>query len=305
MKTTKRNTVIALMAAAATLMVAGCKENAPATTSAEQAKADTQSAPPSNTIKIAYPNWAEGIAMTHLIKAVIEDNMGYDVELTQAEPGTIYAALANGGEDVMIDAWLPNTHGSYWEEYGDSLEDLGPIYGYGVTGLVVPTYVEANSIEDLNDMADQLDGKIIGIGTGAGIYKNTNKAIDAYDLKLDQVASSGPIMTAALQKAIEANEPIVVTGWKPHWMFSRFDLKVLKDPRGVYPIDAVKTVAREGFKQDYPELTQLFINYSLTEDQLLELMLAIDEAEGSANPDDIARDWMAKNGPLVESWLPN
>ncbi|QYY36754.1 glycine betaine ABC transporter substrate-binding protein [Ruficoccus sp. ZRK36] len=303
MKTNKRYTIIALMAAAAALFAVGCKEQAASSTSASESEAS--SAPVSNTVKIAYPNWAEGIAMTHLIKGVIEDKLGYDVELTQADPGTIYTSLANGGEDIMIDAWLPNTHKSYWDKYGENLEDFGPVYGYGVTGLVVPAYMDVNSIEDLNGIADELDGKIVGIGTGAGIYANTNKAIDTYDLKLEQIASSGPAMTAALQKAIEAKQPIVVTGWKPHWMFSRFDLKVLKDPQGVYPIDAVKVVGREGFAKDYPDLAQLFINYSLTEAQLLDLMDAISEAGSSANPDDVARDWMARNEPLVGSWLPN
>ncbi|MBC2595723.1 glycine betaine ABC transporter substrate-binding protein [Ruficoccus amylovorans] len=292
------------MLAAAALIVSGCKEKT--TTSANATDdANTQRAPLSNTIQIAYPNWAEGIAMTHLAKAVIEDKLGYDVELTQADPGTIYTALANSGQDVMIDAWLPNTHKSYWDKYGDSLEDLGPVFGYGVTGLVVPSYMDVNSIEDLNNIADQLDGKIVGIGTGAGIYKSTNKAIDAYDLKLEQVASSGPAMTAALQQAIDNEEPIVVTGWKPHWMFSRFDLKVLKDPLGVYPIDAVKVVARENFTADYPDVAQLFINYSLTEEQLLDLMQAINSADAGTDPDDVARDWMARNNPLVESWIPN
>lgn len=303
MKTNKRNTVLALMLAAATLVMSGCKEKA-STDATSSGKADTQRAPLSNTIKIAYPNWAEGIAMTHLIKAVIEDKMGYDVELTQADPGTIYTALANSGQDVMVDAWLPNTHKSYWDKYGDRLEDLGPVFGYGVTGLVVPTYMDVDSIEDLNDISDDLDGKIVGIGTGAGIYASTNKAIDVYDLKLEQIASSGPAMTAALQQAVDDEKPIVVTGWKPHWMFSRFDLKVLKDPQGVYPVDAVKIVARGNFTEDYPDLAQLFINYSLTEDQLLDLMLAIDSADAGANPDDIARDWMARNNPLVESWIP-
>lgn len=78
-----------------------------------------------NTIKIAYPNWAEGIAVTHLAKVVHEDEMGYDVELTMADPGAIYAAVADGNQDAFLDGWLPHTHAPYWEEFGDSLVDLG------------------------------------------------------------------------------------------------------------------------------------------------------------------------------------
>lgn len=254
------------------------------------------------TVKIAYPNWAEGIAMTNLVAAILEEEMGYDVELTQADPGVIYAAVANGDQDLFLDAWLPNTHADYWDEYGDSLENLGTTFGYGVTGLVVPSYVDIDSIEELNGMADELDNKITGIGTGAGISKNTNIAIEEYDLDFVQVNSSGPAMTAALAQAVEQSEPIVITGWKPHWMFGRFDLKVLEDPRGVYPIDGMRKVARPDFTEDMPEVADLLKNFSMTEDQLLSLMLAIDESDDDAL--DVASDWMRENGPLVESWLP-
>ena len=235
------------------------------------------------TIRIAYPNWAEGIAMTYLAKAVLEDELDYDVELTQADPGVIYSAVASGDQDLFLDAWLPHTHEPYWDKYQDELVDLGPNYAYGVTGLVVPAYVKIDSIDQLNSIKDDLDGKIIGIGTGAGITRNTNRAIEEYDLDLVQVNSSGPAMTAALKDAIDDHKSIVVTGWKPHWMFGRFDLKVLSDPRGVYPIDGCKTIARKGFVKDFPEVAQFLTNFNLTEAHLLDLMLKIDDSD-----DDVA-----------------
>ncbi|MGZ0655610.1 glycine betaine ABC transporter substrate-binding protein [Coraliomargarita sp. W4R53] len=254
------------------------------------------------TVKIAYPNWAEGIAMTNLAAAVLQDEMGYDVELTQADPGVIYAAVADGDQDLFLDAWLPNTHSEYWDKYAKQLENLGTTFGYGVTGLVVPSYMEINSIEDLNSIADDLDGQITGIGIGAGIAMNTNIAIEEYDLDLEQINSSGPAMTAALADAIERKKPIVVTGWKPHWMFGRFDLKVLEDPKGVYPIDGLRKVARPGFSQDLPDVAEFMKNFTMTEEQLLSLMLLIDDSDAPAL--DIASDWARDNRPLVDSWLP-
>lgn len=254
------------------------------------------------TVRIAYPNWAEGIAMTNLVAVILEDELGYDVELTQADPGLIYADVANGGQDVFLDAWLPVTHADYWEEYGPKLENLGTTFPLGITGLVVPAYMEIESIEDLNSVAKQLDGKITGIGTGAGITAKTNEAIDAYDLDLEQVNSSGPAMTAALANAIAERKPIVVTGWMPHTKFLKFDLKILKDPKGIYPIDNIRKVARPGFSSDMPEVADFLLNFSLTQDQLLSLMLAIDESDSDAY--DVAADWARENATLVDSWLP-
>jgi glycine betaine/proline transport system substrate-binding protein len=254
------------------------------------------------TIKIAYPNWAEGIAMTHLAKAILEDKLGYDVELTQADPGVIYGALASGDQDAFLDAWLPNTHEPYWEQYKKDLIDLGPNFAYGVTGLVVPSYVKVDSIEQLNRIKDDLDGKIIGIDSGAGITRNTYKAIEEYGLDLELVNSSGPAMTAALKNAIDNRKAIVVTGWKPHWKFGRYDLKVLADPRGVYPIDGCKTIARKGFAKDFPEVAQFLMNFNLTEADLLDLMLKIDDSDDDVL--DVALDWMESNEALVNSWIP-
>jgi glycine betaine/proline transport system substrate-binding protein len=255
-----------------------------------------------DTIKIAYPNWAEGIAMTYLAKAILEEEMDYDVELTQADPGVIYGAVANNDQDLFLDAWLPHTHEPYWEQYKDDLLDLGPNFAYGVTGLVVPAYMDIDSIEDLNSIKDDLDGQIIGIGTGAGITRNTNKVIEEYDLDLVQVNSSGPAMTAALKDAIDDKRAIVVTGWKPHWKFGRYDLKVLQDPRGIYPIDGCKTIARKDFRKDHPEIAQFLTNFVLTEGHLLDLMLKIDDSDDDTA--DVARDWMEDNEALVDSWIP-
>lgn len=254
----------------------------------------------SEEIRIAYPNWAEGIAMTHLLKAVIEDRLSIDVKLTQADPGVIYAALANQDQDLLVDAWLPYTHEAYWEQYGEKLENLGPVFGHGITGLVVPAYMEINSIEELNDIKEQLDGKIIGIDPGAGISSTTLRVIDEYGLDFQQVNSSGPAMTAALAQAIEQKKPIVVTGWKPHWMFGRFDLKMLNDPRGIYPVDQIRKIARKGFAANQPELRELITNFSLTEQQLLSLMSAIENGD---NLSSAAEDWMYDNHPLIDSWL--
>ena len=105
-----------------------------------------------------------------------------------------------------------------------------------------------------------------------------------------------------LADAIEAGEPIVVTGWKPHWKFGRYDLKMLSDPRGVYPIDAAKTVVNKDFPDEFPEVTQFFINFNLAESHLLDLMLKIDNSDD--DPYEVAREWVDSHSALVDSWIP-
>lgn len=250
-------------------------------------------------VTILYPNWAEGVAYTYLAKTALESS-GYEIILYNLEPGLIYGELSkdNSKGDVFMDAWLPNTHKDYWNDYGDKLVKLGEAFSNGTTGLVVPAYVDINSIEELNAQKDKFSGEIYGIGSGAGIHANTIKAIDAYGLDFEQNTSSGPAMVAGLEKAIRDKKWIVVTGWKPHFMWAKFDLKYLEDPKEVYPKDACEIIARRGFEEEKPEAAKFFKNFNLNEDQLYSLLDAI-EKKGE---DDGAKEWYEANKALVDGW---
>lgn len=116
-------------------------------------------------------------------------------------------------------------------QYQDKLEVIGSTYENARIGLVVPDYVSISSIEELNKYKNKFSGKIVGIDAGAGIMKATEEAIQNYNLDFELMTSSGPAMTASLNKAIQKKEWIVVTGWTPHWMFNRFKLKFLEDTK--------------------------------------------------------------------------
>ena len=205
-------------------------------------------------VTILYPNWVEAVAYSHLSKVALEEQ-GYTVELTNLDPGLIFAELSkeNSKGDVFMDAWLPNTHKHYWEDYGDKLVKLGESFSEGTTGLVVPSYLPINSIEELNENKEKFDGRIIGIDSGAGIHKDTYEAIEEYGLDFEQITSSGPAMVAALQKATRNEDWIVITGWKPHIKWTQYDLKFLEDPKGIYPTDVCAILSRRGFEEDMPQ----------------------------------------------------
>lgn len=253
-------------------------------------------------INILYSNYLGAIAFTNLSEIALE-NQGYDVEITNLDMGLIFGELSkdNPNGDVFMDAWLPNTHEAYWEEYGDKLVKIGESFSEGTTGLVVPTYVTINSIEELNENKDKFNEEIIGVGSGAGIHRDTYRAIEEYDLELEQITSSGPAMVAALNKATKNKEWIVITGWKPHLKWLEYDLKYLEDPKGVYPKDVCAIVSRRGFKEDMPEATTYFENFNLTDDQLNILMDYVEKI----GPKEGAQKWYDENKELVDSWYTN
>lgn len=69
--------------------------------------------------------------------------------MTPVGAGAMYEGLAAGEGDAIFTAWLPITHADYMAAVKDKVEDLGPSYEEARIGLVVPTYVTINSIEEL------------------------------------------------------------------------------------------------------------------------------------------------------------
>lgn len=253
-------------------------------------------------IDIAYVNWSEGIAMTNLAKVIFEEQ-GYRVNLLNADLAPVFASLSQKKADVFLDAWLPVTMADYITQYGDKLETLGTVYDNARIGLVVPEYVTINSIEELNQVRARFKGEIVGIDAGAGIMKATDKAIPDYGLDYKLLTSSGPAMTASLKKAIDKKEWVVVTGWTPHWMFDRFDLKILADPKGIYGgAEKIQVLAWKGFSEKDPFAARLLNNMHLTDAQISSLMAALEEP--GINETDAARKWLETNRDVVSNWLP-
>ncbi len=254
-----------------------------------------------NRINLIYVNWAEGIAMTNVAKILLEES-GYEVNMKNADVAPIFASLSRGNADAFMDVWLPVTHEDYMKQYSASLEVLGTNFEDARIGLVVPSYVTINSIDELNEYKDKLKGEIVGIDAGAGLMKTTDKAIQDYELDYKLLTASEAAMTASLKKAIDGEKWIVVTGWTPHWMFSRFDLKMLEDPKGVFGhSEQIKTIARKGFSEEHPFVAEFLTNINFTTEQIGSLMQSIEDA---GNDGEGALKWIEQNRELTNSWLP-
>jgi glycine betaine/proline transport system substrate-binding protein len=256
------------------------------------------------TADLVYVNWAEGVAYTHLAQNVLEDKMGYDVTITSAGVGPAYTSVASGDKDAFMETWLPVLHKNYYKQYKDDIVDLGKIYEGTQSGLVVPSYVTIDNISELNDHVDKFNGEITGIDAGAGIMQTTDSLINhVYDLNYELVNSSGAAMTSALKGAIDNEEWIVVTGWKPHWMWGRFDLKFLKqDQDKVWKSGNIHIMGRKNLKAEKPELAQFLANMKLTDSQLADLMLKVNESEEDVSK--ATKTWMENNPEVVDAWIP-
>ncbi len=252
-------------------------------------------------IRIAYVEWDCATASTMTAKAALEE-MGYEVETLPVAAAAMWQALGTGDVDAMVTAWLPVTHADYYEKVKDKVEKVSVVSGGAKLGWAVPAYVTINSIEELGANADKFNGKIIGIDPGAGLMKLSEQAMADYSLDtFELMEGSGATMTAALNNAIDNKEWVVVTAWSPHWMFGKWELKYLKDPKGVLGgEEQIEAIVRKGLDADMPEAHAFFSNFKWDSPAQLQMVMAWNQEGGS--PEENARRFLKEYPDTVKRW---
>lgn len=254
-------------------------------------------------VRLVYVDWASEIASANVVKAAIEKKLNRECDLLAVSLIAMWESLAAGDRDGMVAAWLPSLQARFLEKFKAEVENLGPNLKGTKIGLVVPEYVHINSIEELKTHRAEFNHKIIGIDPPAGLMKTTETAMEKYELDgFELVSGSGATMTTALGSAIEENRWIVVTGWTPHWMFAKWDLKYLHDPENVYGDEEhISTIVRKGVKRDMPDVYHLLDNFEWSPDDMAQVMLkAQDDDTGYRKA---ARQWVEENESKVNTWV--
>ncbi|KAF1305115.1 glycine betaine ABC transporter substrate-binding protein [Candidatus Enterococcus willemsii] len=163
------------------------------------------------------------------------------------------------------------------------------------TGCSEQKQVSTDNIEEF------VDYTITGVEPGAGITDVTKETLASYDnlsgWTLQESSTAG--MLSEVEQAIKKEEPIIFTGWTPHWMFEKYDLKMLEDPKkAMGEVEEIHTIARRGLKEDHPGVYQIIdqFNWELADMQVM-------VSEGLNRPyDEIVSEWIEENGDQVSEW---
>ena len=302
MKKYRHITAITAIGITASLALAGCATGND--TAGDDGDGTTED---KGTITLGFlPSWTDGLSMAYLLQDQFE-KLGYTVEMqTLTEAGPLYTGLAQGDVDMYPSAWPEVTHVEYMNEYGDDLEDLGAYYDNAKLTIAVPDYMDIDSIEDLKGNADRFDGKIIGIEPGAGLTRQTQEEmIPAYGLEDEYTleTSSTAAMLTVLGEAIDKQEDVVVTLWRPFWANSTYEVKDLEDPLGAMgEAETLNFMAHKGFAEQFPEAAELVEKIKLDDDQYGSLEDLVVNEYGEGNEADAIDAWLEANGDQFD-WV--
>jgi glycine betaine/proline transport system substrate-binding protein len=310
------------------LAIAGC--TAPATAPV----VDSGAAPAVDlpTIKLAESPWSASELNVAVAKILLEEQLGYPVEVTSIDENAQWPAIAKGELHASLEVW-PSGHADNMAEYIDEqgvVEDGGPLGVVGKIGWYTPAYmVEQDpslatwegfqkpetaalyATAETGDKGQFLAGDPSWVQYDDQIMQNLG-----IDFQIVNAGSEDAIL-AALNAAESRQDPLLFYFWTPHSAHAKYDLAEVELP--AYSEECYAQAADGGVDCDYPsdDLFKIFwsglndvapdaytllknMNYS-TEDQIE--MIAAVELDGKT-PEEAARAWLDANPETWQGWLP-
>lgn len=257
-------------------------------------------------VKIGWAAWSDAEFVTKLAAKIIKDDLGRDVDLVQTDVAPLYQGVSRGDLDLMMMAWLPQTHADYYAKIKDRVETLGTVYDDAKLGWVVPTYIPESEIASIADLKkesvrDKLKGTIDGIDPGAGLTRLSQEAVKTYGLdgyKL-QISSEAGMLTS-VDRAYRNKNWFVATSWSPHWMFGKYELRYIADPeKALGDAEHVDILARKDFAKDNPKVAGFLSRMKLPIDDLQAAMFNAQETSYEQAVD----KYIKEHPDQIKSWL--
>jgi glycine betaine/proline transport system substrate-binding protein len=282
------------------------------------------------TINIAVSPWVGSAANANVAKDLLEEKLGYTVELTEIDEYAQFPALANGDLDATLEVW-PSGHAKDQKKYidsGNGVVDGGLLGVDGQIGWWLPTYmVDQNpdlatweglkGNEDMFKTAESGDAGQILDGDPSFVTFDQPIA-DNLGLNLKVVyAGSEAAELSALDTAYQKQDPILMYFWTPHWAQDKYDLTNVELPvvtpaceaaaadnvdayACAYPPDPLYKAFNDGLEAKAPAAFAFLSAMSYRNDDQNGIGLEISDG---TDPAEAAQTWIDANPDVWQSWV--
>lgn len=250
-------------------------------------------------------------AVTGAVVQHVLETLGHTVEIKEAPHEKIYPMLGKGEIDLLVAAWLPETHGVYWNQYKDQAIELATLYEGAHLFWGVPDYVPeriVKSVEDLlkPEVAAKMTKIIQGAGPDSGLSIASKKMITEYGLNevgYQFLTGTGQDRVDAFVNAVAEKRWVVIPLGVPQYLNKAYQIRPLLEPKGLLGgMNRGVLVAHKDFPNKFSTKTVETL-------QRIHLGLdAVNEMDYMVNvekktPKDAAKIWMDRNSTLIESWI--
>jgi glycine betaine/proline transport system substrate-binding protein len=271
------------------------------------------------TIKLVANPWNGSAANIEVAKQLLENELGYTVEVTDLDENAQWSAINTGELHASLEVW-PSGHAENRTDFIDNPEGnvvdaglLGPIgkIGWWMPAYMVEQYPALATADGFKDA--ELAGLFATAETGdLGQILHGDPSwvtfeqdiINDLGLHLEIVyAGSEEALLAAFDGAFARNEPVLSYFWTPHSAFNTFDLVELELPPEYYPPDGLFKIVWAGLEEGAPAAWALLQNFNYTTADQVSMLAAI-EGEGKS-VEEAAADWIAANEATWSAWIPS
>jgi glycine betaine/proline transport system substrate-binding protein len=185
--------------------------------------------------------WAGSTANTYIAKAVLEDDLGCDVEITKITEIPVFQAMADGKVDAVLEDWQ---HVDEYKKYIDQAGTVvmgGPLGVEGHIGWFIPKYLmdenpEFATWEGLKGKEDLFKTPESGdqgmfLGGDPSYVQKDKELIEALGLNLKHVtAGAEPAQVARWSQLYKQQKPVLFYWYTPQFYNQEYDLAEVKLP---------------------------------------------------------------------------
>ena len=316
-----------------TIVLAACAApvTPPAAAPVEGSDASAETSDSKPLIKLAENPWSASQLNVAVAKILLEEKLGYQVEVVSIDENAQWPALAAGDLHASLEVW-PSGHAENVAEYIDKqqlVENGGPLGVVGKIGWYIPTYLLTDhpqlatwegfttpesaalfATAETGDQGQFLAGDPSWVQYDADIMKNLGIPFQVVN------AGSEEAILAALDAANSRQAPILFYFWTPHSVHAKYDLTEVKLPDysdecyakaaegGVacdYPADNLFKIFWVGLQDAAPDAYSLLKNMNYTTEDQISMIAAV-ELDGKT-VDEAARAWLDANEATWSGWL--
>jgi glycine betaine/proline transport system substrate-binding protein len=322
---------LAAIALALALGVAACGEEKDEEPAAGGAEGGAAAKKDCGSVTINENAWAGSTANVYIAKAVLEDDLGCEVEITKIAEIPVFQAMADGKVDAVLEDWQHTDEYKKYIEQAGTVVDGGPLGVEGHIGWFIPQYLmdehpEFETWEGLKGQEELFKTAESGdqgmfLGGDPSYVQKDKELIEALDLNFKHVtAGAEPAQVARWSQLYKQEKPVIFYWYTPQYLNQEYELAEVQLPertpdckddaksggnpeqyKCAYDVTVIEKLFSKEFAESGSPAYDVLKKMELTnEDQEL---VAKQIAGDKVDPEKAGADWVAANRDKVDAWL--
>jgi glycine betaine/proline transport system substrate-binding protein len=277
--------------------------------------------------------WAGSTANTYIAKAVLEGELGCEVEITKITEIPVFQAMADGKVDAVLEDWQHTDEYAKYIDKAGTVVQGGPLGVEGHIGWFIPKYLadehpEFSSWEGLKGKEDLFKTAESGdqgmfLGGDPSYVQKDKELIEALGLNFKHVtAGAEPAQVARWSQLYKQEKPVIFYWYTPQYLNQEYDLAEVKLPpreegteckddakaggdpnqyKCEYDVTIINKLFSKKFAESGSPAYDVLKKMKITNEDQEQVAKAI--AGDKEDPEQAGQDWVDENQDTVQTWL--